>query len=76
MNQHIDLLIVIVIATAVASGAWLGWSAGRHYEKSRQLLRHMRKRRPLTIKVDYDLAVRALNNSGYRVEKQQQEQVH
>lgn len=76
MNQDIALLIVIVIATDVASGAWLGWFAGRHYEKGKQALRRMRKRRPLTVNVDFDLAVRALNNCGYRVEKQQQEPMH
>lgn len=30
-------------------------------------MHHARKRRPVSVTIDYDLAVAALNNSGYKV---------
>lgn len=56
-----------MLATAVASGGWLGWFAGRRYEKSKAVMHRMRRRRPLTVNVDYDFATRAFNSAGYKV---------
>jgi hypothetical protein len=49
--------------------AWMGWCGGRTYEKAIQVARRMRKRRPLTVNVDYEFAVRAFTAAGYRVEQ-------
>lgn len=75
MNEAV-LTICWFLATAFLCGLWVGWFAGRRYEKSVQALKRARPRRPFTISIDYDFAAAAFRRSGYEIVARQERRVY
>lgn len=72
MPDNDTLFVCWLVATCVAIGGWFGCFAGRRYERTKAVAHRVRKRRPYAITIDYDFAVAALKEAGYKVEPAQE----
>jgi hypothetical protein len=63
-----------LLATAMAGGGWLGWFAGRHYEKGVQALKRCRPRRSYVVQIDYQFAEAAFARAGFQVSRTRAQQ--
>lgn len=72
MPDNATVFLCWLLVTGVASGGWLGWFAGRRYERTKAAAHRMRKRRPYALTIDYGFAVAALEHAGYKVERVQE----
>lgn len=65
-------IICWTLTTVFCCGAWVGWFSGRRHEKSVQVTRRMRVRRPITVNVDYDFGAAAFKAAGFKIVREQE----
>lgn len=67
---------LITFAVGVVIGGWIAGAFCFHYGRRIGILTQrtasLRRRRPVNITIDYDYAVAALNNFGYKVVRAQE----
>lgn len=67
ISELLNLLPPLLVAAAIGSAFACGRRIGRNEERVRRAMRDARKRRPIHVSVDYDMAVRALDAAGFSV---------